>query len=176
MINSLRPSDAKRSRSVLGQVTACWLTAPKQYLNQCWLLSEVLWYSPEDHITGNDQHIALTISRCLFYPNNSPKTLIAHPYGVFNEFEVWPRFYRWHYCVVCNIVIHCTVIYWESILYQLWKELQSYIVINYGNISQVTMWKSRLVPYHIDATKRESCSCSWDARFTHNNWISNRVL
>ena len=40
-INSLWPSDAiwrQGSRSTLVQVMACCLTAPRHYLNQCWLI------------------------------------------------------------------------------------------------------------------------------------------
>ena len=40
-VNSLWPSDAiwqKGSRSTLVQTMACCLTAPSQYLNQCWLI------------------------------------------------------------------------------------------------------------------------------------------
>ena len=47
--NSLRPSDAiwrQRTRSTLAHKMACCLTAPSQYLNQCWLIiSEVQWHS-----------------------------------------------------------------------------------------------------------------------------------
>ena len=46
-LNSLWPSDAiwhHRSRSTLGQVMACCLTAPTHYLTQCWLIiSDNLW-------------------------------------------------------------------------------------------------------------------------------------
>ena len=44
MFNTLRPSDAiwrHRSGSTLAQAMACCLTAPKHYLNQCWLISKV---------------------------------------------------------------------------------------------------------------------------------------
>ena len=42
----------RRSRSTLAQVTACWLTTPNRYLNQCWLIiSEVQWQSQEDNFT-----------------------------------------------------------------------------------------------------------------------------
>ena len=47
--NSLWPSDAiwwHRSGSTLAQVMACCLTAPRHYLNQCWLIiNEVQWHS-----------------------------------------------------------------------------------------------------------------------------------
>ena len=47
--NSLWPSDAiwrQGSRSKLVQVMACCLTAPRHYLNQCWLIiRKVLWHS-----------------------------------------------------------------------------------------------------------------------------------
>ena len=49
LINTLWPSDAiwrQRSGSTLVQVMACFLMAPSQYLNQCWLIiSEVQWHS-----------------------------------------------------------------------------------------------------------------------------------
>ena len=35
----------QRSGSTLAQVMACCLTATSHYLNQCWLISEALWYS-----------------------------------------------------------------------------------------------------------------------------------
>ena len=48
-INSLWPSDViwwQRSGSTLAQVMASCLTAPSNYLNQCWLIiSEVQWHS-----------------------------------------------------------------------------------------------------------------------------------
>ena len=51
VVNSLWPSDViwrQGSRSTLAQVMACCLTAPRHYLNQCWLMtSEVLWPSPD---------------------------------------------------------------------------------------------------------------------------------
>ena len=57
MFNSLWPSDViwwQGSRSTLAQVMACCLTAPSQYLNQCWLMiSEVLWHSPDSNFTEN---------------------------------------------------------------------------------------------------------------------------
>ena len=43
-LNSLWPRDAiwcNRSGSTLPQVTACCLTVPSHYLNQCWLISKV---------------------------------------------------------------------------------------------------------------------------------------
>ena len=50
-VNSLWPSDAiwrHRSGSTLAQVMACCLTAPSDYLNQCWLIiSKVHWHSSE---------------------------------------------------------------------------------------------------------------------------------
>ena len=52
--------------SILAQVMACCLTAPSHYLNQCWLISEVLWHSP-----GNN-----------FYM--SAQATILH-----NEFEIY---------------------------------------------------------------------------------------
>ena len=55
MVNSLWPSDTKwgnRSGSTLDQVMAWCLTAPSHYLNQCWLLIEVvLWNSSESNFT-----------------------------------------------------------------------------------------------------------------------------
>ena len=51
LMNLLWPSDARwwhGTGSILVQVMAWCLTAPSQYLNQCWLLiCEVLWHSPE---------------------------------------------------------------------------------------------------------------------------------
>ena len=46
-VNSLWPSGDKcRSGSTLAQLMDCCLTAPSQYLNQCWLLiSELLWHT-----------------------------------------------------------------------------------------------------------------------------------
>ena len=38
----------QRFRSTLAQVMACYLVAPSQYLNQCWLIfSGMLWHSPQ---------------------------------------------------------------------------------------------------------------------------------
>ena len=48
-LNSLWPSEAirrQRIESTLARVMACCLTAPRHYLNQCWLIiCKVLWYS-----------------------------------------------------------------------------------------------------------------------------------
>ena len=45
------PYGDKRSGSTLAQVTACCLTAPSHYLNQCWLIiSKVLWHSSKNII------------------------------------------------------------------------------------------------------------------------------
>ena len=53
-VNSLGPSGAiwrQRSGSTLAQVTACCLTAPSHYLNQCWLIiSKVEWHSSKGEI------------------------------------------------------------------------------------------------------------------------------
>ena len=49
-VNSLWPSNAIRRQgieSTLAQVMACCLTTPSHYLNQCWLISKVLWHSLE---------------------------------------------------------------------------------------------------------------------------------
>ena len=54
-INSLWSSATLRHRfgSTLVQVTACCLTAPSHYLDQCWLLiREVLWLSPKSNFKG----------------------------------------------------------------------------------------------------------------------------
>ena len=45
-INSLWPDDGNIDLSTLAQVMACCLAAPSHYLNQCWLISEVLRHSP----------------------------------------------------------------------------------------------------------------------------------
>ena len=53
--NSLWPSDAigrQISGSTLAQVMTCCLTAPNNYLNQCWLIiSEVQWHSYQGNFT-----------------------------------------------------------------------------------------------------------------------------
>ena len=50
-INSLWPGDViwrHGTRLTLAQVMACYLTAPRHYLNQCWLIiSEVPWHSSQ---------------------------------------------------------------------------------------------------------------------------------
>ena len=62
-INSLWPNDTRwhrRSWSSLVQIMACCLTAPSHYMNQCWfLISEVLWHSPESNLTVSSQDTAL---------------------------------------------------------------------------------------------------------------------
>ena len=66
------------------------------------------------------QYSALRISRGHFSPNNSRITTIARPkgrgMGVFQELEVWSKFYLRIYCIVCNIVLYHTVIYRESMV------------------------------------------------------------
>ena len=58
-INTLLPSDAiwrLRFRSTLVLAMACCLTAPSDYLNQCWLpISQALWHSPENSFTARAQ-------------------------------------------------------------------------------------------------------------------------
>ena len=52
IINSVWPSGAilwQRSGSTLAQVMACCLTAPSQYLNQCWQII-ILWHIPESNL------------------------------------------------------------------------------------------------------------------------------
>ena len=58
--NSLWPSDAiwHRSRATLAQIIACCLTAPRHYLNQCWLIiCKALLHSSEGNFPGNAQNI-----------------------------------------------------------------------------------------------------------------------
>ena len=54
-VNSLWPSDTiwrQRSWSTLAQVTACCLTTPRHYLNQCWLvISKVELHSSKGKFT-----------------------------------------------------------------------------------------------------------------------------
>ena len=61
-INSLWPSDTiwcYWTLSTLAEVMACCLTAPSHYLIQSWyIISEVLWHSPESSFTGNVQDIS----------------------------------------------------------------------------------------------------------------------
>ena len=60
-VNSLGPSDAiwrQRSGSPLAQVMACCLTAPSHYLNQCWLIMNlILWHLPENNFIGISHNI-----------------------------------------------------------------------------------------------------------------------
>ena len=60
-INSLGPSDAiwrQRTRTILAQVMACCLRAPSQYLNQCWLIMNLmLWHPPQNNFIGISQNI-----------------------------------------------------------------------------------------------------------------------
>ena len=57
-LNSLRIDSHNGSMSTLDQVMVYYLVALSHYLNRCWLIiSEVLWYSPGDNITGNAQDI-----------------------------------------------------------------------------------------------------------------------
>ena len=55
--NSLWPREAiwwQRFGSTLDQVMACCLTAPSHYLNQCWLIiNVVMWHSPKTNFTGS---------------------------------------------------------------------------------------------------------------------------
>ena len=47
-----------RAWSTLVQVMACCLTAPNDYLNQCWLITnDILWHSPEGRLTGDVQYM-----------------------------------------------------------------------------------------------------------------------
>ena len=60
VLNSLWPSDTiwqQRSVSTMAQVTACCLTAPSHYLNQCWLvIYGDLWHSLDNKFTGSTQY------------------------------------------------------------------------------------------------------------------------
>ena len=60
-INSLGPSDAiwrQRPGSPLAQVMAWCLTASSHYLNQCWLIMNLmLWHPPENNFIGISQNI-----------------------------------------------------------------------------------------------------------------------
>ena len=62
------------------------------------------------------RYSALPMPRGHFSLNKSRKTPKARPSEwarcVFLEFQVWPRLYIRRCSVVCNIVLHCTVIYW----------------------------------------------------------------
>ena len=64
---------------------------------------------------------ALSISRGHFSPNNSRKTAISRPLGqdmaTFHDFEIWPMFCLQIYCHVCDIVLYCTTIYRESVVF-----------------------------------------------------------
>ena len=79
-------------------------------------LAKYDWYSARPIYRGPSPHPP---------PNNSRKTAIAHPQGrdmgVFHEFEVWPKFYLRNNCIVCNIVLYCTVMYRKSIVL-IWNE------------------------------------------------------
>ena len=61
IINSLWPSDAiwrHRSGSTLAQVMACCQTAPRLYLNHCWLIINMFqWQSPKSYFTINTSAI-----------------------------------------------------------------------------------------------------------------------
>ena len=76
----LWPRDAirrYRSGSTLVQVMACYLLAPSNYLNQCWLaINGVLWHSPETNFTGITQDIYLKMSL-----KNTVVKLIPHLSG-----------------------------------------------------------------------------------------------
>ena len=56
---SLWPSDAiwwHGIGSTLGQVMACYLTAPSHYLYQCWaIISKIPWHSSEDIVTRRSE-------------------------------------------------------------------------------------------------------------------------
>ena len=62
---------------------ACCLTAPSHYLNQCWLISEVMWRSCEDNFTRDKSltKISLKITSLKFFPNlPGPNELKWHPF------------------------------------------------------------------------------------------------
>ena len=78
-----------RSVSTLAQVTACCLTTPSDYLNQCWLIaSEVLWYSPEGNITRNAQDIYPRYA----FENHSFKITASFPRSQWINISVHPRY------------------------------------------------------------------------------------
>ena len=60
-VNSLWPSDAiwrQGSWSTMAEVMACCLTAPSNYLNQCWLIMNLmLWHPPENNFIGSSHNI-----------------------------------------------------------------------------------------------------------------------
>ena len=60
-VNSLGPSETKwrqRTGSTLAQVMACCLPAPSHYLNQRWLIMNLmLWHPPESNFIGISQNI-----------------------------------------------------------------------------------------------------------------------
>ena len=46
------------SRSTMAHVMACCLTAPSQYLNQCWLIfSKAQWHSNDGNLTRDNSHL-----------------------------------------------------------------------------------------------------------------------
>ena len=61
LFNSLGPNDTiwqHRSGSTLAQVMACCLTAPSHYLNQCWVITNMVqWQSPKSYFTINTSAI-----------------------------------------------------------------------------------------------------------------------
>ena len=73
-------------------------------------------------IGGTFQYSVLPISRGHVSPHNLWKMpiaqLLGQVMGVFHEFKVWLKIYLQSCCVVCNMVLYCTSIYWESMIYR----------------------------------------------------------
>ena len=90
--NSLGPSDAiwrQRSGSPLAQVMACCLKAPSHYLNQCWLIMNLmLWHPPENNSIGISQNIN-SINE---FENHNFKIITVSPRGQ------WVNSLRHHRC------------------------------------------------------------------------------
>ena len=104
-INSLWLSDAiwqHRSESTLTEVMVCFLMAPSNYLNQCWLIiSEVLHHSPENFTAS----APATILHNQF-ENYSFKTTATFPRGRWVNFIKDSKYETQTYiCVKCAGII-----------------------------------------------------------------------
>ena len=107
-VNSLWPNDTiswHSFSSKLVQAMACCLKAPSHYLNQCWLISKLQWYSSEGHhsdvIMGSiaSQITSLTIAYSTVYSDadqrkHQSSTSLAFVRGIHqglvNSLHKWP--------------------------------------------------------------------------------------
>ena len=174
-INHCGPVTRHMYGLALVQETACFLTAPTRYMNQCWLLIwEVLWHSHGSNFTGSREkvklvgcgYISLTKITLISELRSSKKLLLVFSYDCPQHAYAVYRLCIYLMCRCgCDVSWTLPVAEMEGCHSEEW-------LLKQINVSDCVLILNSEPAYQRYTTRKNNVSIEWQGACTRTNWVT----